>query len=173
MNSIWWIIASVVLFCLFVGFIIFGMRASYQYENTIAYEWKLADKSSTITAKQEHLDKFIANLKNQHLEGTHNSWIFPTPDNSFDANFAALETLQTRLHEISGMDVKSFEYQTAIQQITAQEQGEARPMLETFEGCWFITNHFLLWDWVGALIGIILFSLSLFMSIVTLMILPD
>jgi uncharacterized membrane protein len=54
------------------------------------------------------------------------------------------------------MDVSSFEYQTAIQQITDQEQGGASPMLSVFEGIWWKTNYFLLWDWVGAVFVVIL-----------------
>ena len=48
------------------------------------------------------------------------------------------------------MNVASFEYQTAIQQITAQEQGEAQAMLEVFSGIWWKNNYIFLWDWIAA-----------------------
>ena len=49
------------------------------------------------------------------------------------------------------MNVASFEYQTAIQQITAQEQGEAQAMLEVFSGIWWKNNYIFLWEWVAVL----------------------
>jgi hypothetical protein len=79
--------------------------------------------------------------------------------NSFDMNFDALKTLQVRLHEIEKMDITSFQYQTAIQQITSQEQGDAMSMLTVFEGTWFKENHFLLWGWVCSTLVIILIVL--------------
>lgn len=127
---------------------VLSVRGNYEYEAAIAAEWSLADKSSTIPAKKEHLDKFVAALEGQGFQGQYNAIIYPTPDNSFDTNLAALKTLQGRLHEIEKMDVTSFQYQTAIQQITAQEQGEAQKMLQVFEGVWWKTHHFMAWDWI-------------------------
>jgi hypothetical protein len=144
--------------------IVISIRGSYEYERTVAAEWSLADKSSTIPAKGQHLDKFVAALEGQGFQGQYNAVIFPTPDNSFDTNLEALKTLQNRLHEIEKMDVSSFQYQTAIQQITAQEQGEARKMLQVFEGVWWKTHHLMAWDWIQFLwvsFGIILLSASL------------
>lgn len=43
------------------------------------------------------------------------------------------------------MDANSFQYNTAIQQITQQEQGEAIDMLSVFQGCWYKENYILLW----------------------------
>lgn len=47
------------------------------------------------------------------------------------------------------MDANFFQYNTAIQQITQQEQGEAIDMLSVFQGCWYKENYILLWDWIG------------------------
>lgn len=47
------------------------------------------------------------------------------------------------------MKVTSFEYQTAMQQITGQEQGEANEMLSVFKGVWYKENFILLWNWIG------------------------
>jgi hypothetical protein len=55
------------------------------------------------------------------------------------------------LDEIQKMNVASFEYQTAIQQITAQEQGEAQAMLEVFSGIWWKNNYIFLWEWIAGL----------------------
>lgn len=131
-----------------IALIIGNVRSGYEYEREIHSYWSLADKSSTISAKAAYLDKFVVVLEQQGLSGQYNAILFPTPDNSFDLNLQALKTLQGRLHEIQQMNVTSFEYQTAIQQITAQEQGEAKVMLDVFEGAWYKQRHFLLWDWI-------------------------
>lgn len=138
-----------------------GVSADYEFDRTILADWSLADRSSTIKDKAAHMDAFVAALDKSGLAGSHDAIIYPTPQNAFDTNFVALKTLQTRLHEIEGMDVKSFEYQTAIQQITAQEIGEARSMIHTFYGCWLKERHLLLWGWVHALqvVGIIIVAL--------------
>lgn len=126
-----------------------GIMGSYQYENEIKSYWELADKSSTVIKKAENIDKFVEALENSGLKGKYNAVFLTTPNNSFDLNFEALKTLQQRLHEIKDMDVTSFEYQIAIQQITGQEQGEANEMISVFKGIWWKENHFLLWNWVA------------------------
>lgn len=155
------LILTIVLFALLFGSVMFTkscIRASYEYENNISAEWTLADRSSTIPAKRQHLDKFVTVLENSGLQGSNNAIIYPTAENSFDNNFAALKTLQSRLHEIETMDVRSFEYQTAIQQITAQEQGEANSMLAVFAGCWYLKHYPLLWEWIGMLLVCVLYG---------------
>jgi len=127
-----------------------GIKGTYTYEKDVYSYWKLADKASTIPQKAIYVDKFVVALDQLGYQGTYNAIIFPTPDNSFDKNMEALKSLQTRLHEIELMDVTSFEYQTAIQQITGQEQGEASAMLNEFRGLWWKNNHFLLWNWIAA-----------------------
>lgn len=141
------------------------IHSSYEYENSIYSFWSLADKSSTIPAKSQYIDQFVLALDQQGFAGRYDATIYPTPDNSFDANFTALKTLQSRLHEISTMNPASFEYQTAIQQITAQEQGEAKPMLDTFEGVWYLEHYPLLWNWHGVLLILALLSTTVVVPI--------
>lgn len=136
------------------------VKAIYEYERKYSSYWELADKSSTIQAKSEYIDKFTDAIKSAGLQGKYNAIIYKNFNNSFDANFTALKTLQTRLKEIKGMNVSSFEYQQAIQQITAQEQGEAHDMLATIHGAWLLDNYILLWNWI-ATIGICLFIIIL------------
>lgn len=137
-----------------------GIFGWYTYNKEIGSYWSLADKSSSIDKKSEYIDKFVGALELSGLSGKYNAVFLTTPDNSFDYNLDALKTLQARLHEISNMDVTSFEYQTAIQQITAQEQGEAEAMLSVFYGVWWKKNHPLLWNWIcGVHIGLLLFVL--------------
>lgn len=133
---------------LLIGSIYNGIMGHYQYERDFASYWSLAEKASTLAQKQQYIDEFVKALDNSKYKGSYNAIILKTPDNSFDRNFEALKSLQLRLHEIQKMDVTSFQYQTAIQQITAQEQGEASAMLDVFSGVWWLENHPWLWDWL-------------------------
>jgi hypothetical protein len=145
------IVVFVVLSGLFIGS---AVVANYEYENKIASYWSLADRASTLQAKSQYIDLFVMALADQHLEGSHDALIFSTPQNGFDQNFAALKTLQERMHQIETMDERSLEYQQAILQITAQEQGEAANLLDVFEECYYKHNHFMLWGWMPVVISI-------------------
>jgi hypothetical protein len=159
---------GIVLLCIAILLLIadtfVGIVGRYQFNSTIGSYWHLADKASTIPQKSTYLDKFVTALEASGLQGNHDAIILCTPNNSFDENIKALKSLQLRLHEIQGMDVTSFSYQTAIQQITAQEQGEATAMLSVFYGIWWKTHHFFLWNWV-CLINIILLAVIGFVGI--------
>ena len=161
MKAAWGIVAGLftVLFLLQAASYVI---ADYQYERDIASYWNLADKASTLEQKAAYIDQFVAKLEsNSKLAGSYDALWMKTPDNSFDANLAALKSLQSRLHEVQTMDVQSFAYQTAIQQITAQEQGEAKQMLSTFHGVWTKENWFTVWDWPGICLTL-LFGLLMF-----------
>ncbi len=127
---------------------IVGVIGHYQYSKQYDSYWELSVKASSIEKKIEGIDKFVQALEKSDLNGKYNALFLETPNNSFDENFAALKSLQIRLHDISKMDIKSFEYQTALQQITGQEQNEAAGMLSVFSGIWWKDNHFFLWDWI-------------------------
>lgn len=166
-NSLMLIIAGLVI----IGYQIVGaVRASYTYEQKYSQLWSLADKSSTIPAKQQYISQFVTALKEGHDKGVFadNSALFlKTPNNSFEANLKALQSLSDRLTEIQSMNPSSFEYNTAIQQITAQEQGEAHAMLSVFRGCYDINNYLHVWDWVGLIVcllgaGLIFIGFCLF-----------
>jgi hypothetical protein len=132
---------------LIVGWIVAEVRADYEYDNTIQSYWALSEKASTLQQKTSYLDKYVGAIEAAKLSGN-DALVFKTPDNSYEQNLIALKSLQVRLHQIQGMDEQSFAYQTAIQQITAQEQGEAQKLTATFEGLWYLQHHFLLWDWI-------------------------
>lgn len=129
--------------------IVFAIIGNYEYERDYESNWNLAEKASTIQQKAFYMDKFVASLKGKGLEGDYNAMFLKTPDNSFDKNFEALQSLKTRLDEIQKMNITSFEYQTAIQQITAQEQGEAQSTLSEISGIWWKNNYIFLWDWIA------------------------
>lgn len=124
--------------CLSIGRGAQRIYANYEYTNTVESSWHLADRASTIAQKSEYIDKFAASLDGQHLQGTNANLFLQTPQSAFDENRKALQSLQNRLRDISKMDESSFAYQTAIQQITAQEQGEAKGILDSFESCWMM-----------------------------------
>lgn len=128
------------------------VTAGYEYSNTIGSYWDLSDKASTLQQKSTYLDKYVAALEQPGAFAPFDATIFQTPDNSFEQNMVALKSLQGRMHQIQGMDEQSFAYQTAIQQITAQEQGEAHLLTGTLEGCWYLQNHYFLWGWHDGLI---------------------
>lgn len=131
---------------LFGAFIATNVWADYSYKNNVLSNWSLADKASTITQKSEYVDKFVDALQAQQLNGCYDAMFLKTPDNSYDQNFIALQSLQTRLHDIQGMDPNSFQYQSAIQQITAQEQGQADDMLGVFSNCYQKVHYYWLWN---------------------------
>jgi len=107
-------------------------------------QWELADRSSTIEAKEKHIAEFVSVLEKDKENGvlaSHSAFILKTPDKAFDNNFEALKTLASRLSEIKTMNPSSFEYNTAIQQVTQQEQGEASAMIGVLSDCYTIKNN--------------------------------
>lgn len=129
-----------------------GMYANYTLERDYKQEWHLADKSSTIEAKSNHIDNFVKKVEDGYAKGefaTYDAIIFKTDNNRFDKNLEALKTLAQRLDELEGMDPNSFQYNTAIQQITQQEQGEAQAMIGVFAGAYCLANYPLAWGWIG------------------------
>lgn len=160
-------LGSLVVCVVWASWLILGSLAVDREWNTIAgSRWDLADKSSTLAAKSAYVDEFVASLETLNLQGTYNATAYTNPSNSFDANFAALNTLQGRLHEIQAIDPNSFAYQTAIQQITAQEQGEADDMIGAIEGCWLLKNHSPFWGWHAG-VQIVILLLGAFVLLVS------
>ena len=130
-----------------VFYIGYGVVIDYQYENQIGSYWSLSVKASTLEAKSGYLDVFVKNIDAQQLDG-YNALFLKTPDNSAGQNLSVLHTLQKRMEEIKMMNPTSFEYNQAIQQITAQEQDEAKDMLDNLKECWFMKYHFFYWGWL-------------------------
>ena len=136
-------------------------KADIQWNEAAGKYWTLADRASTLEAKRTNINLFVSAIDKLNLKGTHNTIFFEQELNGFDANFTALKTLQTRLAEMNGMDQNSMAYQQAIQQITAQEQGDAEEMIGNIYGCWMKDQHMLLfgcvvgWLWLAVIIVII------------------
>lgn len=138
------VVGSILLISLFT----FAVIGSYQLKKEITSYWYLANKYSTAAKKLEYIDLFVQKLENSNLKGKYDAIILKTPDNSFDLNLEALKSLQIRLHEIKNMNVSSFEYQTAMHQITEQER-EATSMISELKGVWLKENYPLLWGWIA------------------------
>lgn len=139
-------IALIVVALFIAGLSIFAqVHADFVWNRDFGSTWSLGVKASTIEQKSQYVDQFVSALEAANLSGIHDTLWFPTADNSFDSNLMALQSLQSRLKTVQGMDENSFQYQTAIQQITAQEQDEATDTLNVVEGAWYKKNHFILW----------------------------
>jgi hypothetical protein len=137
----------VTLGVLFTRFWIYqAVVSEYNYTSKDLSYWNLADKASTIDQKSTYIDEFVTALQSSGFAGMNSKLFFPTPDSSCDSNMTTLETLQSRLHDIKTMDENSFQYQSAIQQITAQEQGQADDMLNVLQSCYMRANYPLLWN---------------------------
>lgn len=144
-----WILSGVMA-VVFVEYIVAAVVTDYEYDHEIQSYWDLSDKASTIQQKSEYLDQYVAALQSAHLAEYDAIWL-KTPNNEMAQNLIALKSLQGRMHDIIHMDENSFQYQQAMQQITGQEQGDAKEMTDMFEGCWYLENHPMLWDWIGIL----------------------
>ena len=148
-------IAVAIGIILLAGQIRNAVIANYRLEKGYMQLWQLADKSSTIPAKQKYIAQFVAALESGYAKGDFASydavWL-ETPNNSFEANLAAVKTLSARLDEIQTMKPSSFEYNTAIQQITAQEQGEAKAMMSVLDGCYTLAHYPSVWGWIGLIL---------------------
>lgn len=144
-------ISLLAVICGIAHLVITDVRSRYNYEKDYLSHWELADKSSTISAKLIHITAFVDALeegnKQREFAG-HDAVFLKTPTISMRANLTAITSLRDRLSEIGSMSPSSFEYNTAIQQITAQEQGEAWHMLQVFYGCYKLASYPVAWGWI-------------------------
>jgi hypothetical protein len=139
-----------IMMWLFLGLLGFHaiqeIYTNYECNRDLLSYWKLSAKASTLKQKSLYLDKFVANLEAAHLSGN-NALILKTPDNSYEQNMATLKSLQSRMEEIKSMDVKSFEYQQAMYQISAQEEGGVNGVGDLI-GVWYLDHHPSVWGWI-------------------------
>jgi hypothetical protein len=126
--------------------------ADYIFEKNYMYAWNLSDKASTIEAKAKYINEFVTCIESNRSEFASHAVVFlKTPNNSFNCNLDAIKTLRDRLETIKTMKENSFEYQSAIQQITAQEQGQAHELISIFESCYILQSFPMIWEWKGFL----------------------
>lgn len=127
------------------SYITYAVYSNFNWDNAVYSNWNLSDKSSTLQAKADYMDKFVLALQSNNL-ADNDALIWKTADNNCQNNINAVITLRDRLTQIKGMDETSFQYQQAIQQITSQEQGEASTMIQTLHGCYNKTHFYFLWN---------------------------
>lgn len=159
MKVLFWILCVVMVLSV-AGAIVADTLAGFTYDKTIGSFWDLSVKASTIQQKSEYLDRFVTAIEAADL-AEYNAVFLKTPNNNTAQNLIALKSLQGRMHTIIGMDENSFQYQQAMQQITAQEQDEANDMLATFAGAWYLQNHPFLWDWIGVTLWLFISALAI------------
>lgn len=145
-------------------YLVRAVSANNEYANKIQNHWTLADRASTIEAKREHIKSFVNAIENSNIQDEHDAIFFENPENSAFHNLEAVKSLAQRLDQIKDMNPSSFEYQTAIQQITAQEQGEAQNMLRVLENCWMKKYHWFYWK-AGIIIMIVIFGIMAILGI--------
>lgn len=130
------------------------VSASMEWNERVGYAWDMADKSSTLTEKSKYIDEYISRLKDvEHEE--YGAIVYKIKSNRYDLNLKALETLGQRLKQVQKLDVNSFAYQTAIQQITAQEQGEAQNMIKVFYNAFILKKYWWAFSTVQAWVWVI------------------
>lgn len=128
-----------------VGLITAWAFDGYQYDNSIGSYWNLSVKASSLDVKSQYLDQFISAVRAANLSGN-DALIFKTPDNSYEQNFDAITSLQSRMHAFVGQDPTTMAYQQAISQITAQEEDDNSSTIQVINGLWWKSNHYFFWN---------------------------
>lgn len=107
-----------------------GVVWSYEYDKQVGDYFELSDRASDVQIKAQYFNKYVDALERNGLTQGQSSIFFQRPTSDLANNYQVAKSLQSRLDNITKMNPKSFEYQTAMQQITLQEY------------CWFPSNLF-------------------------------
>jgi hypothetical protein len=147
-------VMATIVITVIAGFsLLFLMLATNAYIN---YKWKceaeqymlLADDASTADIKLLYLRQYRRAIE-QKVTRNDARYIFTQERLTRDAQLGVLATLICRLEQISTMDAKSFEYQTAMQQVTGQEFDHAMTDVDgVFKDCWRRQS---IWRWFWSL----------------------
>jgi len=163
---------GLIVFLLGVIFLVFliiqAVIANYNYERKYLSYWELSDRSSTILAKEQYITQFVDAISQDRSNfADYNAVFLKTPQNNFDKNLQAVTTLRDRLKDIEGMNESDFAYQTAIQQITAQEQGQAGNLLGVIQGTYYLNSYPFQWNWIAGIVYLIV-TMMILIPIMTL-----
>ena len=139
-----------------------GIYASYSYDVRMGQYIRLADDSSTAESKLEYLKKF-EEVVSSNIFRNEARYVFKKERLTRDKQLKVLSTLQTRLQDAVEMDPLSFEYQTAMQQITGQEFDHALGEInDIISSCWLRQSGFAVFClWIAWLLCLILFIIGL------------
>lgn len=162
------LIGVVIVLALIIWVAIFScfyISSGIELNNVLTGYWDVADKSATIEKKSEYVDKFVGSIEKLKLNEGNSAVVFKSYSNYMPNNYDAIKSLQKRLHEVKDMDPKSFQYQTAMQQLTGQEWGEAHDLINQFEYKWNNTYSFFVRG-VGGLVGAVIWLFLLGISMI-------
>jgi hypothetical protein len=112
------------------------IRAEYGYSVSVNQYLNLADDASVASVKLDHLREYKAAIQ-ETIQRNDARYLFKQQQYTRDAQLRILDTLITRLDEMSQMDPKGFEYQTAMQQVAGQEFDHTLRRIDCiFWDCW-------------------------------------
>lgn len=111
-----WFLAIIIAIALSVG----TYMASFSYKQNVESYLSMADDASTASLKLEHLLEYKKSVL-KVVKGNDARFIFKTPQTKKAAQMAILDSLIDRVSTTAEMEPDSFEYQTAMNQITGQE----------------------------------------------------
>jgi hypothetical protein len=103
----------VFLFCM-------GIGINYTYNKNIGTYVKLADDASTAQAKLDYLLQYRDSCDSK-IKRNEAKYIFKTQQKTKNEQLKIIDTLIVRLKDTVKMNPQSFEYQTAMGQLTGQE----------------------------------------------------
>ena len=152
MKAIGWILVCLSVLIVGASLACGLIYALYSYNVNVSQYVQLADDASTATQKLVYLQKYEEAI-HKHIARNDARFIFTRERWTRDKQLEILATLQTRLQEAAAMNPLSFEYQTAINQITGQEFDHAlQDINKIIEDCWFRQSGlaiFCLWfQWI-------------------------
>ena len=92
----------------------------YTYDREAGGYLGLADDASTAPLKLQYLEQYREAV-HRLVTGKDARLVFGTPQTKVAHQFVVLDSLLERVGEVAALDVSSFEYQVAMDQITGQE----------------------------------------------------
>jgi len=130
---------AVIGFFFLALFMINPLWKGYKFNRDIGSYCELAYEASDIDKKIEYFDICLDKLHNEDFKG-HSVWWFKKPNNKLSELYEVANSLQTRLHNLKGMEKSSFEYQTGLAQVEEEiayflgkEEGQISGTLGNFK----------------------------------------
>jgi hypothetical protein len=129
---------AIIVLCsiILLGGIATCVSAHYSYSLNVGQYLNLADDASVAAVKLDHLREYRVAIQKTVQRNDARLW-FTQRQYTRDAQLEILDTLITRLEQMSQMDPKGFEYQTAMQQVSGQEFDHTLNRIDgIFWDCW-------------------------------------
>lgn len=144
---------------LFILAMVLGIYTAYHYNVDCGQYLSLADDASTANAKLVYLKEYkdaVSQIKEENA-----NYIFQQKRYTKSEQLKVLDTLINRLEITSQMDVKSFEYQQAMYQISGQEMNHTLEVINSvFYWCYarehaYFILHYILWGILFLVVGLV------------------